>query len=167
MDTYMQQKGWQIEKETLKEEMRSVIEEARMVLPGMQALFGFQTISVFSDGFGNAPMTVKYVYLLALALVALTMGLLMTPAAYNRIAERGQVSRRMVELLSWLITIGMIPMMLAVALDVNVVVDIAQDAHDLAVGAAAATAILLGCLWFAFPLLKKRANSTMRGVRQR
>jgi hypothetical protein len=33
---------------TLEEETRTIIEEARMVLPGIQALFGFQLIAVFN-----------------------------------------------------------------------------------------------------------------------
>ncbi|GAC1430502.1 MAG: hypothetical protein NVSMB6_29390 [Burkholderiaceae bacterium] len=33
--------------------MTSVVEEARMVIPGVQALFGFQTIAVFNNQFGE------------------------------------------------------------------------------------------------------------------
>ncbi len=36
---------------SLEEETRTVIEEARMVLPGIQAVFGFQLIAVFNNGF--------------------------------------------------------------------------------------------------------------------
>jgi hypothetical protein len=43
------------EKESLKEEMTSVIEEARMVIPGVQALFGFQTMAVFNVRFEGLP----------------------------------------------------------------------------------------------------------------
>jgi len=36
---------------SLEEETRTVIEEARMVLPGIQAFFGFQLIAVFNNRF--------------------------------------------------------------------------------------------------------------------
>ena len=36
---------------SLEEESRTTIEEARMVLPGIQAVFGFQLIAVFNNGF--------------------------------------------------------------------------------------------------------------------
>jgi hypothetical protein len=36
---------------SLEEETRTVIEEARMVLPGIQAVFEFQLIAVFNNGF--------------------------------------------------------------------------------------------------------------------
>jgi hypothetical protein len=35
----------------LEEKTRTTIEEARMVLPGVQALFGFQLIAVFNNSF--------------------------------------------------------------------------------------------------------------------
>lgn len=117
----------QEEKESLKDEMRSVIEEARMVLPGIQALFGFQTMAVFNNRFEDIGESSKLIYAVALGLLVIAMGLLMTPAAYNRLAERGQVSRKMINLSSVLITVGMIPLMLAFALDVYVVVVTASD----------------------------------------
>ena len=112
----------QREQESLKDEMRNMIEEARMVIPGIQALFGFQTIAVFNQRFESIPHSSKAAYLVALGLLVLAMGLLMAPAAYHRLAERGLVSRQMIDLTSNLITAGMVPLVMALALDVHVVV---------------------------------------------
>ena len=146
----------QTEQESLKDGMRNVIEEARMVLPGIQALFGFQTMAVFNQRFADMPPGVKEAYLVALGLLIVSIGLLMTPAAYHRLAERGMVSRRMIRLSSILITTGMVPLMFAFAVDVYVVCIAAIDNHVVGVAAALASAVFLGCLWFAFPLLRKR-----------
>ena len=35
--------------ESIKDALQQTLEEARMVLPGVQALFGFQLIAVFSE----------------------------------------------------------------------------------------------------------------------
>lgn len=43
------------QKETLKEELSNILVEARMALPGMQGLFGFQTIAVFNTRFVELP----------------------------------------------------------------------------------------------------------------
>ena len=40
-----------VEKLELEDALTHLLEECRMVLPGVQALFGFQLIAVFSDGF--------------------------------------------------------------------------------------------------------------------
>jgi len=148
----------QQEKESLEDEMHKVLEEARMVLPGIQALFGFQTMAVFNNRFEGIGDTCKLAYLVALGLLVLAMGLLMTPAAYNRLAERGQVSRRMINLSSNLITVGMFPLMLAFAIDVYVVVVAAVDQQASGIWAAIATVLLLAGLWFLFPLVKKQRS---------
>lgn len=145
----------QIEQQSLKDDMSNVIEEARMVLPGIQALFGFQTMAVFNQRFAEMPLGVEQAYLVALGLLIVSIGLLMTPAAYHRLAERGMVSRRMIKLSSILITTGMVPLMFAFAIDVYVVCIAAIDNHAVGVVAAVATALFLGCLWFAFPLIRK------------
>lgn len=144
------------EKESLKDDLRNVLEEARMVLPGIQALIGFQTMAVFNQRFALMPDEVKSAYLVALGLLILGMGLLMTPAAYHRLAERGMASLRMINLSSTLITAGMIPLMLAFAIDVYVVAIAAIGDRTVGICGAAATVVFLTGLWFVFPLAKKR-----------
>jgi len=41
------------EPESLKDQATHILDEARTVLPGIQALFGFQLIAVFSDRFAT------------------------------------------------------------------------------------------------------------------
>jgi hypothetical protein len=142
--------------ESLRDDMRNMLEEARMILPGIQALIGFQTMAVFNSRFEKLPVPIEEAYLVALGLLILAMGLLMTPAAYHRLAERGKVSRRMIDLSSKFITTGMVPLMLAFAIDVYVVTMAAIDNSMVATIGAIATIIILGGLWFLFPLTRKR-----------
>jgi hypothetical protein len=66
-----------------------LLDECRMMLPGIQALFGFQLITVFSPGFGERLEPHEQVVpLVAIALIALAVALIMTPAALH-----GQESR--------------------------------------------------------------------------
>lgn len=55
---------------TLKDQMGHILEEARMVLPGIQALFGFQTVAVFNERFADLPGHAQACHLAALALVS-------------------------------------------------------------------------------------------------
>ena len=43
------------EKTSLKDVTRDPVEEARMVVPAIQALFGFQTMAVFNNRFAELP----------------------------------------------------------------------------------------------------------------
>src|ERR1700674_1041889 len=71
---------------------REAIEEARMVLPGIQALFGFQLIAVFNERFRQLPTPEQAMHFAAILLIALAIALIMTPAAYHRQVEPGSVS---------------------------------------------------------------------------
>src|ERR1700757_2185815 len=61
-----------------------LLEECRMVLPGIQALFGFQLIAVFSPGFEKLGPAEQRLHFIAIALVVLAVAIIMTPAAYHR-----------------------------------------------------------------------------------
>src|SRR5436305_7099600 len=70
--------------------IKQVLTEARVVLPGAQALLGFQLIAVLTDEFGKLPKTSQYVHLACLMLIGLSIVCLMAPAAVHRIVERGE-----------------------------------------------------------------------------
>lgn len=147
------------EPNTLKEQMRNIIEEARMVLPGIQALFGFQTIAVFNQRFLDLPKAMQACHLLALALVVISIALAMAPAAYHRIVESHQVSEQTVRLSSWFICAALAPLAGGLALDMAVVLYLITPSYAVsAAGTAATLALLLG-LWFAFPLRARRRRA--------
>lgn len=99
-----------------------VLEECRMVLPGVQALFGFQLIAVFNQGFGERLSDAEQVlHLIAIALTVLSMALVMTPAALHRQAEPREVSERFIWMGSNLVLAGMLPLALAIGLDAYIV----------------------------------------------
>jgi hypothetical protein len=151
--------GPEVERESLKDAMRNVIEEARVIIPGIQALFGFQTMAVFNNRFDDLPSEIKAAYLVALGLLVLAIGLLMTPAAYHRLAEPGQVSRTMIARSSILITAGLVPLMIALPIDVYVVIVAAIDNAAIGLASGAAAFVFLAGLWFGFPLSQKRRDS--------
>jgi len=72
----------------LKDKIQHVLTETRVVLPGAQALLGFQLVTILMDGFEKLTTVAKYVHLISLCLIAVSIIILMTPAAYHRIVER-------------------------------------------------------------------------------
>jgi hypothetical protein len=134
-----------------------IIEECRMVLPGIQALFGFQLIAVFNEGFGEKLSHAdQLVHLVALVLTVLATVLVMTPAALQRHAEPREVSERFVWLASNLLLAAMYPLAVAVALDVYVVAGIVTRSD--AVGALLAVVVfaVFLALWTLVPRREKR-----------
>src|SRR3954462_2993663 len=105
------------QKEPLSEVSSHLLEECRMVLPGIQALFGFQLVAVFNQKFWDLTASHRIVHLIAIGLVALAVALVMTPAAYHRLALRNSISQSFIELSSRLLLCSMFPLMLGTCLD--------------------------------------------------
>jgi hypothetical protein len=61
----------QVHRETLEEEATHVTDEARMVLPGVQAVLGFQLIAVFNQRFQELSAGEQLLHLIAFLLMAL------------------------------------------------------------------------------------------------
>jgi hypothetical protein len=150
----MERPGQGNQKESLVEETRAILEEARMVLCGIQALFGFQLIAVFNTRFEDLPAALQTIHLIAL--VAVSMSLVMTPAAYHRIAERGRISSRFTELASWLIAAAMAPLAVSIALDAFVVSVVIVENFVVAALIGTSLAMMFFAMWFAWPAAHAR-----------
>ena len=150
-------------------EMRNIIEEARVVLPGIQALFGFQMIAVFNDRFEELADYAKACHAAGLFMVIVSVAMVMTPAIYYRTC-RGHATASMVSLSSKMIRGALCPLALGLALDMFTVFHIVCDgmAYRMAfsVGAALGTLALLSGLWFLVPHRDVRRGNRTRGARQ-
>jgi len=141
---------------SLEEETRTVIEEARMVLPGIQAVFGFQLIAVFNNGFHSLTPPEQLMHLSALILIMIAIALIMTPASYHRIAEKGTVSRRFVEIASRLLTLAMFPLMLGMTADLFLVTRLVLNNVALSIAIAVVLVFVFFGLWYLFPWIERR-----------
>jgi hypothetical protein len=132
------------------------LEEARMVLPGIQALFGFQLIAAFNESFRQLEPPEQMLHFAALILVAIAIAIIMTPAAYHRLVERGSISDFFVELASWLIAAAMLPLMIALCIEVYVVGRVIVHQQWICVATSAFLSIVLAGLWYVFPFTMRR-----------
>src|SRR5262249_54969439 len=73
----------------LASRIEQMLTEARVVLPGAQALLGFQFAVTLTHSFEALPVYEKVAHVGALSVVALAVILLMTPAAIHRVALGG------------------------------------------------------------------------------
>jgi hypothetical protein len=136
----------------LHTKIEQMLTEARVVLPGAQALFGFQLAIVLTQSFEQLPETSRVTHAAAIFLVAVAVVLLMAPAAYHRIVYAGEDTQDMYRVGSALVTMATLPLALGLAADIYVV--IAKIAGSLTIGWIAAVLSLVGLigLWHAYPL---------------
>lgn len=146
----------QIAVNALHDEMRDIIEEARVILPGIQALFGFQTIVVFNQRFMQLPEYARNLHLVGLGLVIAAVALVMTPAVYYRYVGRDYLTEHVKRLSSAMIRAALFPLAWGISLDLYAVVLAATARPAWSLASAVAALVLLLGMWFAFPLRARR-----------
>ena len=140
----------------LKDKIVQVLTEARIVVPGAQALLGFQFLTFLADGFDSLPTSSKYVHFASLMFTALSVICLMTPAAYHRIAERGEDSSRLHRLGSRMLLIAMLALALGLTGDFYIVARKITGSVVIALVAAASLNLLFDALWFLVPIVSRK-----------
>jgi len=138
-----------------KERITELLTESRIVLPGVQALLGFQFASYLTEAFKTLSPAGQAVNTISLLCLVLAMVLLMTPAPYHRLAEGGEDTEQFERVVERLVLASLLPLALGVAGDVFVVTDVVLGAAA-GIAIAAACAIGMAALWFGVPLLAAR-----------
>lgn len=147
----------EVERQSLKDAVQQTLDEARMVLPGIQALFGFQLIAIFNQRFSDALSPVgQYLHLTALVSTALAIALVMTPAAYHRQREQRKISATFLRRASAFVAGAMLPLAVGLALDLYVVALLVSDSHLLSCAIAGGLTCVLFGLWWVYPRLGHR-----------
>lgn len=141
--------------ESLSEQADHVLEEARMVLPGVQALFGFQLIAVFNQRFEALSETHQDIHLAALFAVALAIGFIMTPAIYHRLAEPGTVSPAFIRLASRCLAATAVPLLAGIGLEFYLVATLIEPRFHLNIVLTAIVVATFTGLWFVLPLVRR------------
>jgi Family of unknown function (DUF6328) len=137
----------------LEDKIVQVLTEARVVLPGAQALFGFQLAMTLMDAYEQLPESSKDMHLASICAIALAIVFLMAPPAYHRIVERGEDTERFHRFASWMVMAAMIALPLGFAGDLWVVVRKQTGSVRAANLWAAATLVVFYGVWFAAMLV--------------
>ena len=146
----------------LKTKIEQMLTEARVIIPGGQALLGFQFVATLMKPFEALPESAKIVHLVALSAVALAVILLMTPAAVHRLAFQGEDDEGFFRIGSRLVISAAFPLAVGIAAEVYVVFfKITSAAASSAMAGAGAFSVMMA-VWFAYPTWRRGA-----GVRRR
>jgi hypothetical protein len=152
------------EEVSLSQAAEYLLEECRMVLPGIQALFGFQLIAVFSDGFHDRlTRWEQSLHLVAIGFVASAVAVIMTPAAYHRQRNSRVVTEAFLRLSNRLLLASMIPLSVAICLDFFIIARQIVGEPAASISSVALFGLFLS-LWFVFPR-RRKAPSAMAGHR--
>ncbi len=144
----------QVEQLKLGEAVSALLNECRMILPGVQSLFGFQLIAVYQPPFfDKLTPAEQHLHLLALGLVALSAALIMAPAAYHRQTAPWQASEGFIRLASWFLLIALVPLVLGITLDFYLLERLVRLGVGLSIILAALLAAIFVVAWYVLPHL--------------
>jgi Family of unknown function (DUF6328) len=145
---------------SLKSKIEQMLTEARVIIPGAQALLGFQLIAVLTKAFNELPSAFKYVHCVALSAVTLSVILLMTPAALHRIGFRGEDDPAFFAIGSRFVVAGSVPLAVGIAADVAVVFYKAIGNESVALASGVASLLVLLGLWLGYPFWRRTVLGT-------
>ncbi len=142
----------------LSTKVDQLLTEARVIIPGAQALLGFQLTVTLTRAFEQLSANVKLAHTIALFCVALAVILLMAPAALHRLSFGGEDAPEFVQIGSFFVLAAPVPLAFGIALDTYVASSRALDSDRAAFFVAGVTLLLLFGLWYAYPLLRRSSS---------
>lgn len=145
------------ERTSIDVRVEHMLTEARVLLPGAQALFGFQMAALLTEAFASLPASSKFLHAVALCCIALAVILLMAPASFHRIAFHGENTESFHRIGSGFVIASAIPLAAGITGDLYVAVTKALNSAAAGAVLAIATAALLVTLWFIRPLIHRKS----------
>ena len=137
-------------------EHTSLETKIEQMLPGAQALLGFQLIITFSEGFETVPFGSKVVHLIALGFLALTVIWLMAPAAFHRIVYAGEDTTEFHTLGTRFLLAASLTLALGISADLGVVVAKIVGSDRIGLAAGFTSLCLLVSVWHVYPLILRK-----------
>ena len=142
----------------LDRELIELLNELRVMLPGVQALFAFLLIVPFSERFSSTTRNERVAYYIAFAAAALCSVLLIAPSVYHRVQFRQHDKEELLRVSNWLVIAGTVVLGVGIAASIFVVTGFLTD-DVLALIASVAAFLLLSALWWGLPLSRRLSGT--------
>ncbi len=150
-------------RERRNRELIELLNELRVVLPGVQVLFAFLLTVPFSNGYSRMTDLQRDVYFVALIATAISVVLLIAPSTYHRITFRQGDKERLLLAANRFAISGTAFLAIATAAAMYVISDVLFGAAPAAI--VGGTALLaMAFVWYAIPL--RRLIRDRRGERE-
>ena len=132
-------------------ELIELLNELRVVLPGVQVLFAFLLVTPFSSRWQGITTAQKTAYMVALAATALGSAFLIAPSAYHRLRWRERNKERMLRTSNLLAIAGLACVALAMTASIYLVAEEVVGGPGSWLLALCAGAVFVAG-WFLLPL---------------
>jgi Family of unknown function (DUF6328) len=141
--------------EKLDRELIELLNELRVVLPGVQVLFAFLLTVPFTNRFQRITETQEQVFFVTFILATVATGLLIAPSAYHRLRWRQHDKEQILVTSNRLAISGTVVLALALGGAVYLVTDLIFESVAAVCFVTAATLAFLFWFWYGLPLLRR------------
>jgi hypothetical protein len=146
------------ESERLDRNMRELLEELRVALPGVQVLFAFLLTVPFAQRFATVTPFQQKVYFATLLCAAVASIFLIAPSAHHRVQFRQQDKDHIVKVSSRLAIVGLAALALAMVGVLMLITDLLFSGRATAI-VVAVFAAGFALLWFVYPAVRRIRQS--------
>jgi Family of unknown function (DUF6328) len=136
--------------ERLNRELDQLLQELRVVLPGVQVLLAFLLTAPFNQRFGQLAPSVRNIYFVSVCCTVMAVILLLAPSAHHRLLFREGEKEHLVQLANRLAVTGTVFLAAAITLALYVVTHVLFG-DDEALVTALVAAVLFAAFWYALP----------------
>jgi hypothetical protein len=140
--------------ERLDRELHELLNELRVVMPGVQVLFGFLLTVPFQQGFGSIDSRQRIIYFVTLLLTAAAAAFLMAPTAFHRLTFRQRQRPYLVRLGTRQAIIGLVLLALAMNGAILLLADILFHTTTVVVVVGGMAALYIW-LWFGLGVIRR------------
>jgi Family of unknown function (DUF6328) len=138
--------------ERLNRELMELLQELRVVIPGVQVLLAFLLTAPFQQRFAGLPGSMRNAFFASIACATLATAFLIAPSAHHRLRWRAGEKEPLVRIGNQMAIVGTVFLAAAIVLALYVITDVLFTT-DLAVWTAIGAVLVFGGLWYALPML--------------
>jgi hypothetical protein len=138
--------------ERLNRELMELLQELRVVIPGVQVLLAFLLTAPFQQRFASLPGSMRNAFFASIACATLATAFLIAPSAHHRLRWRAGEKEPLVRIGNQMAIVGTVFLAAAIVLALYVITDVLFTT-DLAVMTGIAAVVVFAGLWYVVPML--------------
>jgi amino acid transporter len=138
--------------ERLDRELMELLQELRVLLPGVQVLLAFLLLAPFQPRFAQLPGSLRNTFFASIACATLATVLLIAPSAHHRLRWRARDKERLLRIGNQVALWGTVFLAAAIVLALYVVTNVLYVSQVALLAAGVAVAVF-GWVWYGLPFV--------------
>jgi Family of unknown function (DUF6328) len=148
--------------ERLDRELMELLQELRVILPGVQVLLAFLLTAPFQQRFAQLPGSLRNAFFASIACATVATVLLIAPSAHHRLRWRAGEKERLLRIGNQMALWGTVFLAAAIVLALYVVTNVLFTS-ELALATAVVAVILFAGVWYVLPMVGRPSEDEDSG----